>query len=369
VDDAEHMASALRWAASAWGLTSPNPMVGALVVHGERVLGAAAHTAAGRPHAEPLALEQAQSDPDFATSSGAPLTLYVSLEPCVHHGRTPPCVDSILASPIARVVVPHLDPDRRVAGRGVERLRAAGLHVDVGCRAGEAAELNHVFVGRMRRGRAFVALKVALSADDCIAAADGTAADITGAAARAHTHWLRAGHDAVLVGVETLLRDRPRLDRRLYDGPGRTPRRLVVDPQLRADPACLWPGETPRPVVFCSPGAQAARGAGYPADLVAVAERGSGGLDLEALIAALPGLDIWSVLVEGGGRTHRSFLEAGLWDRLWRYRNPRLRLGGLRWQAAATWQGASAELPPHARFDLDHDRLDVFAHPATLLVP
>ena len=365
-DDAAHMRRALELAASGWGQTAPNPMVGAVVARGERVLGEAAHQRAGLPHAEPLALRAASESVEFSADSDFPLTLYVSLEPCVHHGRTPPCVEAILASPVRRVVIPHLDPDRRVAGQGVERLRSAGLAVDVGCMAAEAAELNHMFIARQRRGRSFVALKIALSADDCIAARDGTRVAITGAEAQRHTHWLRAGHDAILVGVETLARDRPRLDRRLHQGPGRTPRRLVIDPDLRADPAWLWPGETPRPVVFCRQAALAARGAGWPADLVPLPDAETG-LDLQQWNASLPALDIWSVLVEGGGDTQRRFLEAGLWDRLWRYRNPCLRLSGKRWSAAAAWNAAASGLAPLQRIELGADCLDVFAHPATCL--
>ena len=278
--DVDPMDHALALAARAYGQTSPNPMVGAVVVHRGEVIGEGFHARAGLPHAEPQALEAARRRVDPAEDSPREWALYVNLEPCVHHGRTPPCVEAILASPVGRVVIAHVDPDPRIAGRGIERLRAAGIRVDVGCREREALELNHVFVARQRRGHAFAALKVALSADGCIAAADGSPAPITGPEARAHVHRLRAGLDAILIGVETLRRDRPHLDRRLHSGAGSTPRRLVFDPELRSEPEWLWPGE-PRPVLFCSRQALDARGARLErkADLVPLPGTASG-LDL-----------------------------------------------------------------------------------------
>jgi diaminohydroxyphosphoribosylaminopyrimidine deaminase/5-amino-6-(5-phosphoribosylamino)uracil reductase len=361
--DARFLDRALELAASAYGCTSPNPMVGAVVVRDGEILGTAAHQRAGAPHAEPQALAAAfEADVSTATSSRE-WTLYLNLEPCAHHGRTPPCVEAIVKAPVRRVVASLVDPDPRVAGRGFERLRGAGIAVDIGGRAALAAELNHVFIGRQRRGRPFVALKVALAADGSIAAADGSPVAITGETARRHVHRLRAGLDAILVGVETLRRDRPRLDRRLDDGPGRAPRRLVLDPDLRADPEWLWPGE-PRGVLFCKAGARDARGTrlAQVADLVTLPECGTG-LDLAALPDALVQLDLASVLVEGGGRTHRACLEAGLWDRMYVYRNPRLALGGLPWAAAPAWDAARAGLAPHARRDLDGDELEIWEHP------
>jgi len=357
------MDRALRLAAGAYGSTSPNPLVGAVLVRRGIVVGEGVHRSAGASHAEREALDRARAADEITSSTGRDLTLYVNLEPCCHQGRTPPCVDGILEAPIGRIVAAMIDPNPLVSGRGAARLRAAGIEVEIGCRWHEAAELNHMFVARQRRGRPFVALKVALSADGCIAAADGSQVPITGIEARRHAHRLRAGHDAILVGVETLRRDRPRLDSRLYHGPGRAPRRLVLDPGLRAEPEWLWPGEEPRPVLLCSRPALEARGARLEgkADLVALPQ-GRGGLDLEALPAVLARLELWSLLVEGGGRTHGAFLAAGLWDRVYVYRNPGLRLAGLGWTAAAEWERAAEEARRGGSVHLGDDGLEVFVH-------
>jgi diaminohydroxyphosphoribosylaminopyrimidine deaminase / 5-amino-6-(5-phosphoribosylamino)uracil reductase len=361
-DDDRTMDRALDLAARGYGQTSPNPLVGAVVVRAGRVVGEGVHLRAGQAHAEPQALAAAL---DAGSADAADdLALYVNLEPCCHQGLTPPCVDAILAARVTRVVASMLDPDPRVSGRGVERLRRSGVRVDLGCRRQEAEELNHVFIARQRRRRPFVALKVALSADDCIAAADGSRVRITGEAAQRHAHRVRAGHDAILVGVQTLAVDRPRLDRRLYDGPGGTPRRLVLDPRLRARPEWLW---ADRPsVLFCSrrrleASPVQARDLGARAELVGLPERDDG-LDLEALVGSLEGLGIWSVLVEGGGRTQRGFLAAGLWDRMLFYRNPELRLRGLRWEAGPAWEREREHGVVRERTALDGDRLEVVAH-------
>jgi diaminohydroxyphosphoribosylaminopyrimidine deaminase/5-amino-6-(5-phosphoribosylamino)uracil reductase len=360
-DDDRTMDRALELAARAYGQTSPNPLVGAVVVRAGRIVGEGAHQRAGLAHAEPQALAAAlAASPADAERD---LTLYVNLEPCCHEGLTPPCVEAILAAPVSRVVASMLDPDPRVSGRGVERLRRSGVQVDLGCRRPEAEELNHIFIARQRRRRPFVALKVALSADDCIAAADGSRVQITGDAAQQHAHRVRAGHDAILIGVQTLAADRPRLDRRLYDGPGGAPRRLVLDPRLRARPEWLWPdGET---VLFCSrrslesPGQ--ARELEARARLVGLPERDER-LDLEALVGGLEPLGIWSVLVEGGGRTQRGFLDAGLWDRMLLYRNLELRLNGLRWQAGPAWERERERGVVRERRVLGGDELEVVAH-------
>ena len=360
---------ALELAAQAYGETSPNPLVGAAVVRGGRIVGEGVHRRAGQPHAEPQALAVAVRAIAPAEPVERDLTLYVNLEPCSHRGLTPPCVEAILAAPVARVVASVLDPDPRVSGRGVELLRAAGVRVDVGCRRREAVELNHIFIGRQLRRRPFVALKVALAADDCIAAAGGKAARITGEESQRHAHRLRAGHDAILIGVQTLATDRPRLDRRMYDGPGRSPRRLVVDPHLRARPEWLWANG--RAVVFCAAESldtrlDQARALEARADLVGLPRQGAG-LDLDALVAALEPRGIWSVLVEGGGRTHRAFLDAGLWDRVYLYRNPELRLAGMPWAAEAAWEREKAHAVERARLHLGPDELEVIAHRDSLV--
>jgi diaminohydroxyphosphoribosylaminopyrimidine deaminase/5-amino-6-(5-phosphoribosylamino)uracil reductase len=362
--DLAAMDRVLELARRAYGQTSPNPHVGAVVTRGGEVLGTGFHARAGLAHAEPQALEEARRNSRSTTGPDRDWTLYVNLEPCVHHGRTPPCVDAILAAPVGRVVVGHVDPDPRVAGGGIARLRAAGIRVDVGCRAAAALDLNRVFDLRAQRGRPAILLKVALAADGSVAAADRSPVAITGHAARVHAHALRAGVDAILVGVETLRLDRPRLDRRLHPGPGSTPRRAIVDPRLRSEPAWLWPGE-PRPVLFCSRAALAARGPGLEphVDLVPLPEAGDG-LDLRALPDALAGLGLWSLLVEGGGRTHLRFLQADLWDQFYLYRNPRLRLDGLAWAPRAAWEEKLRHAVRLESSRLGRDTLEVYLHPS-----
>ncbi len=384
--DEHWMDRALWLAASAYGLTSPNPMVGAVLVRDGTEIGSGVHLAAGQPHAEPQALARFGTQADSSMSSNDDLTLYVSLEPCVHHGHTPPCVDSILDAKVGRVIVAMPDPNPLVSGRGIATLRAAGVLVEVGCRSQAAAELNHAFVARQRRRRPFMALKVALSVDGCIAGAGGERVAITGAAAQLHTHRLRAGLDAILVGVETLRRDRPRLDRRMYHGtqtaavpgpaglgPGKTPRRLVFDPTLRSPPDSLWPGEE-RAVVFCAEATldAAPERLGRVREVAAVVAlpHGPGGFDLRAWCGELERLAVWGVLVEGGGKTHRKMLEADLWDRLYLFRNQHLRLAGMKWDATEAWERirdrtiARGETPVGAGDDI----LEVYDHRESVAV-
>jgi diaminohydroxyphosphoribosylaminopyrimidine deaminase/5-amino-6-(5-phosphoribosylamino)uracil reductase len=344
--DETMMQRALACAARAWGETSPNPMVGAVLARGDRVLGEAWHSRAGQPHAEPQVLQvlRKPSDVEPAGSEGD-LTLYVNLEPCNHVGRTPPCTETILASPVRQVVVSMPDPDPRVSGRGIERLRAAGVEVRVGVLERPARELNHAYLGRQLRGRPFIALKVALSADGCIAGAQKQPVRITGDSARRHTHEVRAGMDAILVGIETLRLDRPRLDCRLATHRQNVPRRLILDPGLRLQDAWLRPGaETP--LVLCSAAALLSLPAARRRQLeervqLQVVPGRRDHLDLQALPDLLAAHNLWSVLVEGGGDTHRRFLDADLWDRMYVYRNESLRLHGLPWSAASLWESRS----------------------------
>lgn len=370
-DDVAYMRRALQLASKAYGQTAPNPLVGAVVVRDGQIVGEGTHRRAGARHAEPQALDAAAARQSARRAQAErELTLFVNLEPCSHRGLTPPCVDAIVASRVGRVVAAMVDPDHRVAGAGVARLRAAGLRVETGCLQAEAEELNHVFVARQRRGRPCVALKVALSADGCMALQDGSPARISGEAARRHAHRLRAGYDGILIGVETLRRDRPRLDRRLYDGPGKSPRRIVVDPQLRSRVEWLWEDGAPA-LVLCAEdvlrsSSAAARALASRATLVGLPRRRDR-LDIEALLQALQRHEVWSVLVEGGGRTHAAFLEAGFWDRLYLYRNPALRLEGLAWSAAAAWQQAKRVAARREVASLGDDELSVHVHRDSIL--
>ncbi|NPV70491.1 MAG: bifunctional diaminohydroxyphosphoribosylaminopyrimidine deaminase/5-amino-6-(5-phosphoribosylamino)uracil reductase RibD [Firmicutes bacterium] len=225
--DEYYMRQALDLAAKARGDTSPNPMVGALVVRDGVVVGSGYHERAGTPHAEIHALRAAGE-----MAKGA--TLYVTLEPCCHHGRTPPCVDSVIAAGIKRVVAAMVDPNPKVAGNGLDSLRRAGIEVTVGVLAGQAARLNEVFVKHITTGLPFVLLKMAMTMDGKIATRTGDSRWITGEEARRRVHQLRREYDAVLVGVGTVLEDDPRLTVRLVDG--RDPARVVLDAHARTPP-------------------------------------------------------------------------------------------------------------------------------------
>jgi diaminohydroxyphosphoribosylaminopyrimidine deaminase/5-amino-6-(5-phosphoribosylamino)uracil reductase len=205
-----HMAHALRLAERGLYTTQPNPRVGCVIAHGDEVVGTGWHRRAGEPHAEVFALREAGERARGATA-------YVTLEPCAHHGRTPPCADALVAAGVARVVVAAEDPFPQVAGRGIEKLRAAGIAVDAGLLRDEARELNVGFFSRIGRGRPFVRVKLAMSLDGRTALADGMSKWITGEAARADVQRWRARASAILTGVGTVLADDPRLTVRLAD--------------------------------------------------------------------------------------------------------------------------------------------------------
>src|SRR5579872_5958594 len=224
--DLRHMKTALALARRGLGLVWPNPSVGCVIVMEGRVIGRGWTRPGGRPHGETEALSQAGE-----AARGA--TAYVSLEPCCHWGKTPPCTDALVAAGITRVVVPIEDPDPRVQGQGVARLKAAGIKVDVGLCAAEAAEVNAGFFLRMKEGRPLLTLKLATSRDGRIATRGQESQWITGPLSRARAHLLRATHDAVMVGSNTVLVDDPLLTCRLPGLEERSPVRIVVDGRLR----------------------------------------------------------------------------------------------------------------------------------------
>src|SRR5437764_12238002 len=223
------MRAALGLALRGLGNVWPNPAVGCVIVKEGRVVGRGWTQPGGRPHAETEALARAGE-----ATRGA--TAYVTLEPCCHWGRTPPCTDALIAAGVRRVVVALEDPDPRVAGEGVRRLGAAGLHVDIGLGETEAAEINAGFFCRLRNGRPLVTLKLATSLDGRIATRRGESQWITGPPARERAHALRAGHDAIMVGTGTVLADDPQRTCRLPGLAHRSPVRVVIDRQLRIPP-------------------------------------------------------------------------------------------------------------------------------------
>jgi len=302
------LAQALALAAVAEGTTSPNPRVGCVLVRDATVVGVGFHAALGRPHAEALAVAE-------AGARGRGATLYVNLEPCAHHGRTAPCTDALIASGVTRVVAAHQDPNPLVDGRGFAALRAAGIRVDVGLLAREAAELNAPFLAVHGGGLPLVTLKAGMSLDGRIAAPAGRTRWITGPLARRFAHRLRLAHDALLVGAGTVRADDPELSVRL-PGPPAPRLRVVLSARLDLDPraAVFRPlAGAPRTRVYTGPRASGAtaEALGAVADVIRVSED-EGGLDLTSVLRDLVAVGVQSVLVEGGGRTHAAFLAARL---------------------------------------------------------
>ena len=299
------MRRALALARLGWGQTAPNPMVGAVVVRDGVVIGEGFHPRFGEPHAETIALAAAGEG-----ARGA--TLYVTLEPCNHQGKTPPCVDAIVAAGVARVVAAVRDPNPIAAG-GAERLRANGVEVEFGDGAAESAELNAPFL-HGARGRPWVTLKLACSLDGAIADAHGASRWITGERARREAHRLRANSDAILVGVKTVIADDPELTVRGTRRPRIPPARVVVDPHARLPLESRLVGSAKRaPVIaLVGPMAEPERLRALEACRVDLVR----GADLPAWLAALHVRGIRSVLAEGGARLAGSLLARGLVDRL-----------------------------------------------------
>ena len=312
--DLRSMRAALTLARRGLGTVWPNPAVGCVIVDRGRVVGRGWTQPGGRPHGETEALGRAGQ-----AARGA--TAYVSLEPCCHWGRTPPCTDALIAAGIRRVVVALKDPDPRVAGDGLQRLRAAGLDVETGLCEAEAAEINAGFFCRLRNGRPLVTLKLATSLDGRIATSRGESQWITGPPARERAHALRAAHDAIMVGTGTVLADDPQLTCRLPGLACRSPVRVVVDRHLRIPPTMRLisdAGAVPT-WILTLPSADATRrqallGAG--ATVIDMDPGPDGNGSLAAALAALGERGITRLLVEGGGRLAAAFARAGLIDRL-----------------------------------------------------
>ncbi len=321
--DAAHMGAALALARRGLGRVWPNPAVGCVLAHGPRVVGRGWTQPGGRPHAEAEALARAG-----AAARGA--ACYVTLEPCSHHGRTPPCADALIEAGIARVVAATGDPDPRVSGQGFARLEAAGIAVERGPGEAEARFDNAGFLTRVARGRPLVALKTATTLDGRIAAGNGTSRWITGPEARAAAHRLRAGHDAIMVGARTALLDNPRLDCRL-DGLGdRAPLRIVADGGLRL-PATHHLAADGRPCwVLCREDADGERARALEdvgVRLIRLPSGADGHMDLAAGLLRLGEAGLTRLLVEGGGVLAAALLKADLVDRIHWFRAPAV-MGG-----------------------------------------
>ena len=308
--DADFMGRALFHAARACGVTTPNPMVGAIVVTPDGVVvGQGRHPRAGEPHAEVFALEEAGE-----RARGA--TLYVTLEPCSHHGRTPPCAHRIVEAGIRRVVAAMIDPNPHVNGRGIEQLRANGIVTEVGLRADEAARLNRGFITVQTAGRPMVVLKVATSLDARMAAEPGACTRLTSGHADRRTHRLRASVDAVGVGSGTILADDPLLTARQHYR-ARPLVRVVFDRRLRTPPSArVFSTLHAGPVIILA-GAMspdAARRAEVLRQAGATILNGTG--RLEADLGSLVSHDVSTLLLEGGARLHAAAWQAQVVDRV-----------------------------------------------------
>jgi diaminohydroxyphosphoribosylaminopyrimidine deaminase/5-amino-6-(5-phosphoribosylamino)uracil reductase len=316
--DARMMTEAIGLARSVLGSTAPNPAVGCVIAVGDRIIGRGATQPGGRPHAEVMALAEAG-----AAARGA--TAYVTLEPCAHHGQTPPCADALIAAGVARVVVAHAhDPDPRVQGRGIARLTAAGILVETGLMEAEARAIIAGFAKRVTEGLPWVTLKLGVTLDGCIATKAGESRWITGPAARGVVQRMRAEHDGVLVGIGTVLADDPGLICGL-DGLADRPRwRVVADSHLRIPPTSkLVRNAAAHPLILLATeaaDATALRDTGIT--VLRCASDPAGRIDLRDALRRLADLGLTSLLSEGGAHMAGALLRAGLVDRLAWHRAP-----------------------------------------------
>jgi diaminohydroxyphosphoribosylaminopyrimidine deaminase / 5-amino-6-(5-phosphoribosylamino)uracil reductase len=322
--DLGHMRAALGLARRGLGNAWPNPAVGCVLVNDGRVVGRGWTQPGGRPHAETEALSRAGPGARGATA-------YVGLEPCCHQGQTPSCAEALIEAGVRRVVAAVEDPDPRVRGGGIQRLRAAGIAAEIGLCADAAAEINAGFFSRVRSGRPLVSVKLATTLDGRIAMPGGESRWITGAPARARAHLLRARHDAVMVGIGTVLADDPQLTCRLAGLGRRSPVRIIVDRQLRTPPTARLFAEAGAASIWLLAAAaadpnrrRALEASG--ARVIEVALRDDG-IDLAAALAVLGARGITRLLVEGGARLVAGLLKARLVDRLAWFHAPRL-IGG-----------------------------------------
>ncbi len=322
--DEYYMSRAIQLARKGAGFTSPNPMVGAVIVKEDEIVGEGYHAAYGENHAEIEALEEAGSQAEGAD-------LYVTLEPCSHHGKTPPCVLSIIEAGITSVFIANEDPNPRVSGSGCEELRDSGLEVETGILAAEASRLNEAFFKYMKENRPFFVQKTAQTLDGYLASSRGDSKWITGEMARRYGHRLRHELDAVLVGSNTLKEDNPRLTVRAVSDPISQPLRIVLagDSDISQQANLFQGGE--KVLIFARNKVAAELkerfAASDRAEIVEVKCEENEFLDLDEVAEELASRGIMSVLIEGGGRVNYSFLQSGLTDKFYFFLAPKL-LGG-----------------------------------------
>lgn len=349
--DRRFMAAAIRLSRRNLGLTATNPSVGTLIVRDGTIVGRGVTAIGGRPHAEPQALAEAG---DLARGA----TAYVTLEPCAHHGRTPPCADALAVAGVTRVVGAASDPDPRVSGKGYAILRAAGIEVIEGVLAAEAGDLLAGYLTRARLKRPEVTLKLAVSADGMIGRRGEGQVAITGPVARRQVHAMRAESGAILVGIGTALADDPELTCRLPGLESRSPARIVLDAQLRLPPSSkLAAGARSTPLLIASSveadparrAALAALGAGFLS-----VELHEGRIALPELLEDLAAQGFMSLMVEGGAETARHFLDEGLVDRIALFTGPAaIGAGGIASPVTASTVPAGFRPVRQARFGDD----------------
>lgn len=322
--DEKWMREALALAARGRGHVSPNPMVGAVVVLGGEAVGRGFHARLGEAHAEVNALREAGE-----RSRGA--TLYCTLEPCCHHGRTPPCTEAVIASGVKRVVVAAIDPSTKVGGKGIEALKAAGLKVETGCLASEAERLNEYFNVFHRLGRPFVTVKWAMTLDGRTGTDSNHSRWITNEASRKYVHEIRADHDAIVIGIGTILADDPMLNVRLENYEGSQPRRVIIDGDLSIPRRArvLRTKKAGEVILVTTSHAeeddiQALEDDGHRVVVLPGKRRL---ISMSELMKYLAGEQILSVLAEGGRQIHTAMLREGVVDKIVAFVAPKI-IGG-----------------------------------------
>lgn len=324
-DKTRFMRAALRLARRGAGTVSPNPLVGALLVRGGKIVGSGYHRFFGGPHAERYALEKAREK-----ARGA--DLYINLEPCSHFGKTPPCSDALIAAGIRRAFIGMQDPNALVSGSGIKKLAAAGIAVETGILERECRQLNEVFIKHIISKIPFVYLKLAASLDGKIATASGDSKWITGMASRALVHCLRSRVDAVMVGIGTVLSDDPQLTARLYPGAKKNPLRVIVDSTLRTPlRSRLLATARDVPTIIAtianSSKSRAAAVTQSGAELLTMPAR-NGRVNLKLLMKKLGQRGISSVLIEGGSELSAAALQDGIVDKVLFFYAPKI-IGGM----------------------------------------
>lgn len=336
-DDHQKMAMAVALAQKGEGRTAPNPPVGAVIVRDGQIVGEGFHPRAGEPHAEVFALRQ-------AGSRAADATAYVTLEPCSHFGKTPPCADALIAAGVSRVVVGVVDPNPQVAGRGVERLRAAGIEVEVGLMDKECGRLIAAFGKHILTGLPYTVYKSAMTLDGNTATASGDSRWVSGALSRGRVHQLRHRVDAIMVGVETVLHDDPLLNTRLDTEDGHDPLRVVVDSSLRMPITASMLRQKSNAgtlvATTCEDSDKIAALENAGAEVLVVAADNDR-VDLPALWQELGKRNVQKLLLEGGATLAASALGAGLIDQLMLFVAPKL-LGGV--AGRGIFNGVTCEL-------------------------